>query len=172
MKYFIGLFLLVSTSSCFAPTSIYYEVNSDVSGFSTYNFYPVLDTNLAEDETKRIMQIIDLELYKADFQKSESPDFYVNFFAEENTTYVPIYNDSIPRQNDSITLKTVAVDQLLYLDVVNVEKDELAWTATIEGTLQDTLSEGEVHQYYVGKITEALQSFEREVKNEELENNE
>ena len=76
LSFCLGLFLM----SCKSAMDIQYEKNFDLSSYKTYNFYPIIDSKLPEDETKTIMQAVELQLFKQGYRKSETPDFYVKFF--------------------------------------------------------------------------------------------
>ena len=175
MKYVVICFVVLLTS-CVSSLDIQYDENFDLSSYKTYNFYPVIDSNLPEDETKQIMQIIALQLFKQGYQKSRTPDFYINFFSEENTQYVPEFSEEIDTSENNtspsytvsrkekvdtnkIRLKTVAIDQLLYLDVVDVKKDQLAWNVILEGSLEDPITEEKLFNYYTEIIESALKEF-------------
>jgi len=149
---------------------IQYEENFDLSSYKTYNFYPVIDSKLPEDETKTIMQAVALQLFKQGYKKSKNPDFYVNFFVEENTYYEPNvseekkkgnYKDSRKKKVDTnkVYLKTTAIDQLLYLDIIDVEKDQLAWNVVIEGFVENPITKEKLFHYYSEKIKKALKKF-------------
>ncbi len=148
--------------------NIQYEENLDLSSYKTYNFYPVIDSKLPEDETKTIMQAVALQLFKQGYKKSETPDFYVNFFVEESTFYKPDisednknYTEARKKKEDTskVYLKTTAIDQLLYLDIVDVQNDQLAWNVIIEGSIEDPITHEKLFQYYSEKIEKALTKF-------------
>ncbi len=164
LSFCLGLFLM----SCKSAMDIQYEKNFDLSSYKTYNFYPIIDSKLPEDETKTIMQAVELQLFKQGYKKSETPDFYVNFFVEENTYYTADfsgkkknYTESKKEKVDSskVYLRTTAIDQLLYLDIVDVQNDQLAWNVIIEGSIEDPITYEKLFQYYSEKIEKALIKF-------------
>ncbi len=149
---------------------IQYEENFDLSSYKTYNFYPVIDSKLPEAETKIIMQAVALELFKQGYKTSKNPDFYVNFFVEENTYYEPDISEEMKKESykksrkkkkdtSEIYLKTTAIDQLLFLDIIDVEKDQLAWNVIIEGFVEDPITKERLFKYYSENITKALKKF-------------
>ena len=151
---------------------VQYDKTIDLGGYKTYNFYPTIDSNLTEQETKQIMQILALQLYKHGYKKSRTPDFYVNFFVDENSSYRPISSEEKKKLNytaskkekadtSKIYLKTIAIDQLLYLDIVDVKKDQLAWNVVIKGFIEDPITDERLFQYYSERIEKALKKFHK-----------
>ncbi|PVW13334.1 hypothetical protein DDV96_13280 [Marixanthomonas spongiae] len=159
----------------------------DLTSYKTYNFYPTIAANLPEDETKLIMQAVALQLFKKGYDKSDTPDFYVNFFVEEYVSYIPDLsetksgdaknNQGAANQKNkkgtygeqqkektilqNMRLKTIAIDQALYLDVVDVKNDQLAWSAIIEGTIEAPVTEERIFQYYSERIEKAFKKFQK-----------
>lgn len=151
---------------------VQYDKTIDLGSYKTYNFYPTIDSNLPEEETKRVLQIIALQLYKQGYKKSESPDFYVNFFVDENSSYRPISSEEKKKLNyaaskkkkadtSKIYLKTIAIDQLLYLDIVDVKNDQLAWNVVIDGFIEEPITDERLFQYYSERIEKAFRKFQK-----------
>lgn len=151
---------------------IKYDEEVDLSNYKTYSFYPVIDSKLPEDETKTIMQAVAFQFFKKGYKRSETPDFYVNFFVEESTLYKPEisedynYAEARKKKTDTgkIYLKTTAIDQLLYLDIVDVQNDQLAWNVIIEGSIEDPITQEKLFQYYSKQIEKALNKFHKKSK--------
>lgn len=173
MKYvFVCCFVFLFTS-CIATMDVQYDETLNVKKYKTYSFYPVIDSNLPETETKQIMQLITFQLFKLNYKKADNPDFYINFFVEENNMYIPKPSEEEPEtetpsddktKSNTLRLKTVAIDQVMYLDVVDVKNDQLAWSAIIEGSIEEPITEEKMFQYYSEKIEKAFIKFQ-EVSN-------
>ncbi|RFN58691.1 DUF4136 domain-containing protein [Marixanthomonas ophiurae] len=170
MKYVLSFYMLLVLVSCSTTMDVQHDKTIDLSSYKTYSFYPTIDSNLPEEETKRVLQVIALQLYKQGYEKSKTPDFYVNFFVEENSSYRPIsseeknnYTETRKEKADTnrIYLKTIAIDQLLYLDIVDVKKDQLAWNVVIKGFIEEPITDERLFQYYSERIEKALKKFKK-----------
>jgi len=172
LKYILTLFLTFLLLSCNTTMDVQYDKTIDISSYKTYSFYPTIDSNLPEEETKRVLQIIALELYKQGYKKSETPDFYVNFFVDENSLYRPISSEEKKKLNytaskkekadtSRIYLETIAIDQFLYLDIVDVKNDQLAWNVVIKGSMEEPITDERLFQYYSERIEKAFKKFQK-----------
>ena len=81
MKIFLTLVLSVMVLSCGATVAVDYDDSTDFNQYKTYNFYPDIESGLNELDDKRIIKITDSLLQQRGFVRSESPQFYINFFA-------------------------------------------------------------------------------------------
>src|SRR5690606_3872136 len=83
MKSVFSILISVLLVSCGAAVAVDYDKQIDFSKFTTYNFYPNIDSGLNQLDDKRIMQITDSLLKQRGFSKSETPQLYINFYARE-----------------------------------------------------------------------------------------
>ncbi len=175
MKYVLSFYMLLVLVSCSTTMDVQYDKAIDLSSYKTYSFYPTIDSNLPEEETKRVLQIIALQLYKQGYKKSKTPDFYVNFFVDENSLYRPISSEEKKKLNyttskkekvdtSKIYLETIAIDQFLYLDIVDVKNDQLAWNVVIKGFMEEPITDERLFQYYSEKIDKAFKKFKKSAK--------
>lgn len=76
----IALFLLISSVvSCSAVRVNYdYDKETDFSSYTTYNYYPDMETGLSGLDTQRILVLLDSIMQIKGIQLSEEPDFYMN----------------------------------------------------------------------------------------------
>lgn len=78
MKQLLPIFFLVFFVSCSAIKVSYdYDKETDFSAYSTYNYYPDMDTGLSELDTKRLLRAIDSTLRGKGFLLSEEPEFLI-----------------------------------------------------------------------------------------------
>ena len=81
--YIVLLFIV----ACSGPRVIYdYDTQKDFSKYTTYNYYPDLQTGLSELDDKRLMAATDKVLSEKGFTKSDNPQFHINFIGKEYTT--------------------------------------------------------------------------------------
>ncbi|MDT0556900.1 DUF4136 domain-containing protein [Patiriisocius hiemis] len=136
----------------------------DYSQYKTYNFYPTLKTGLTEEESKLIVQIIEINMLKAKYKKSKNPDLYINFFAEElnyignSNNFIPIgsINDDVDK---SIPIKNVKVNQNLIVDFIDVDSDKLIWSSNIDGIYEKTITPKEKFKYYKNYLEKTVEKF-------------
>jgi hypothetical protein len=173
MRFFLVGMLLFSLMGCGPYMDVQHDTSVAISEYKTYNFYPTLSTNLSKEETIQVMQIISFQLFKYGYQKSDNPDFYVNFFVEENTYAVPIFETEDEEENAetgdegeenenqrrTMDLQLVGLDQTLFLDIVDKTNDQLAWTVTISGYLEETPTERKLYEYYTQIFEKAFKKF-------------
>lgn len=114
-----------------------YDENKDFSTLKTYNYYPKLSTGLSDLDERRLLDATDSILVLKGFQKSNTPEVYINF---KNKVYETPSRNSVGIGIGSGPLViggNVPVsmpDQHIQLtvDMVDVTKDELLWQAEID----------------------------------------
>jgi hypothetical protein len=84
MKAFLRFVLTVSVAgnivvSCTTVRVNYdYDKSTDFSNYSTYNYYPELNTGLSDLDSRRLMDALDSVMQTRGFLLSEEPDFLIN----------------------------------------------------------------------------------------------
>ncbi|QMU66336.1 MAG: DUF4136 domain-containing protein [Flavobacteriaceae bacterium] len=74
--------VLLSVLGCTSGKVVYdYDVKTDFKKFKTFNFYDDVGGGLNELDIKRATVIIEKQLVDRGFQKSETPDFLINFIS-------------------------------------------------------------------------------------------
>tara|TARA_R110002072_G_scaffold163357_2_gene315956 strand:- start:40347 stop:40871 length:525 start_codon:yes stop_codon:yes gene_type:complete len=166
----VGLMLLtVFLASCGASIAVDYDKEKDFSEFTSYQFYTDIDSGLSQLDDNRIIKAIDSSLQKRGFQKTNSPQFYVNFYAEEvvsnsrNTLGVGVGggggNVGVG-VSGGIPIGGRVVNQELTIDIVDASMGQsLAWQVVIEGELKEKASPEQKEAYYFSVIDKALQKF-------------
>ena len=79
---FIGLFLMCACSS--VRVAYDYDTAVNFSTYRSYNFYPSIESGLNSLDNHRIMTITDSILRFRGWEKSDTPQLYINFYASEN----------------------------------------------------------------------------------------
>ncbi|MBC2839597.1 DUF4136 domain-containing protein [Robiginitalea sp. SC105] len=59
-----------------------YEREQQWAGYSTFNFYPDMQTGLSELDSRRLLDAVETVLRQQGFRQSEEPDFLVNVYGE------------------------------------------------------------------------------------------
>tara|TARA_Y100001954_G_C15493524_1_gene446293 strand:- start:68 stop:613 length:546 start_codon:yes stop_codon:yes gene_type:complete len=126
-----------------------YNKNLDFSNLKTYAFSKdgIDKVKINDIDKKRILRAIDIELYNKGFRKSSiNPDFTINFFTKTNqkVNYYPSNNyygamDVSPylgsyHYANSWYLNSYKYNEgVLFIDVIDNKKNELAWQGIGKG---------------------------------------
>ena len=86
MKLLSILVLSIFFVACGATVAVDYDKQADFSKYSTYNYFPTIDSGLNQLDDSRIMQITDSLLQQRGFVKSDTPQLYINFYARESVS--------------------------------------------------------------------------------------
>ncbi|MCW5520150.1 DUF4136 domain-containing protein [Aureitalea sp. L0-47] len=168
MKLLFAILGLSMLLSCGAYVGVDYNEETDFSTYTTYNFYPDRESGLNQLDEKRIMRITDSLLQQKGFIKSDTPQLYVNFFAEEtlsnSRSTIGIGIGGGGRNvgggvSGGIPIGSAQINQLLTFDLVDVVKDDLVWQAKAEGNLKKSASPGKKVSYYQGVISKILKKY-------------
>ena len=166
---FLSIFILsIFIISCGATVSVDYDTQADFSKYKTYNIFPTVDSGLNKLDDTRIIQITDSLLQERGFVKSETPQFYINFYAHEmvsnsrNTIGIGVGsgggNVGIG-VSGGIPIGGRIINQELTMDFIDTEKDALIWQAVAEGEIKERATPQEKEAYYIGVIGRILKKY-------------
>lgn len=168
MKSVFSILISVLLVSCGAAVAVDYDKQIDFSKFTTYNFYPNIDSGLNQLDDKRIMQITDSLLKQRGFSKSETPQLYINFYARErisnsrNTIGIGVGGGSRNvgvGVSGGIPIGGTVINQELTMDFIDVEKDDLVWQAIADGEMKERTTPQQRIDYYNSVIRKILAKF-------------
>ena len=153
MKSIVPFILLLFLVSCSAIRVNYdYDKDADFSIYTTYNYYPDLDTGLSELDSKRLLRVIDSTMRGKGFLLSEEPEFLINILSRSFET---------PRNNTvgvglggggrnvgggmsiGIPVGAANVEREIQFDFIDSQKDELFWQAITVSSLRENSSPNE-----------------------------
>lgn len=161
----LGMFLLLS---CGAYIGVDYDEQTDFSGYTSYNFYPSIESGLSQLDDNRIMKITDSLLRQKGFTKSEDPQLYVNFFAVESVSNsrstIGIGVGGGGRNvgggiSGGIPIGGKTINQRLTFDLIDAEEDDLVWQATADGDMKEKSTPLQKEKYYEGVLVKILKKF-------------
>ena len=166
---FLSIFIVsIFLISCGAAVSVDYDPQTDFSKYKSYSFYPTLDSGLSELDDSRIIQITDSLMQERGFIKSETPQFYINFYAHErvsrsrNTVNVGVggrgRNVGVG-VSGGIPIESKKINQELTMDFIDVQNDDLVWQAVAEGEMKERTTPQQKEQYYTGAIQKILKKY-------------
>lgn len=173
MKLIYTVLVCVFLSSCGATVATDYEKSTDFTAYKTYNYYPSINSGLSELDDKRITKVTDSLLQARGFKKSNTPQFYVNFFAEEqlsnsrNTIGVGIGSGGRNGGfgiSGGIPIGGKTINQKFTLDFIDVLKDGLFWQAVIDGNYREKSSPLQKEKYYFTIIEKALKKYPPKIR--------
>lgn len=168
MKFIYVFILGILVASCGASVAVDYDRQTDFSKYTSYNFYPTIESGLNELDDNRIKSIVDSLLQQKGFIKSENPQLYINFFARENVTNS---RNTIGigigggggnvgvGVSGGIPIGGRVINQQLTMDFIDVEKDDLVWQAIAEGELKERSTPQQKEAYYLSVIQKILSKY-------------
>lgn len=168
MKYLIILFVSSILISCGTTVSYDYDTNTDFSVYKSYNFYPNLKSNLSNLDNARIIKATDSILISRGFEKSESPQILINFFASEfltqSNTSIGIgvgtggYNGGVG-VSGGIPVGGDIIKQKITFDFIDNKEDKLIWQAIGNDDLKVKANSQQKDVYYFTVINKILKGY-------------
>ncbi|WP_276167963.1 DUF4136 domain-containing protein [Zobellia alginiliquefaciens] len=150
MKNAFTLLLILLLVSCNAIKVNYdYDKATDFSNYSTYNYYPDMETGLSELDTKRLLHAVNSEMQLKGIRFSEDPDFYINIESESfqaprnNTVGVGIGGTGRSVGGGvsvGIPVGQPKLEREIRFDFVDVKKDELFWQGQTQSSFKENVT--------------------------------
>jgi len=169
MKVLLASLLAMLLISCGPTVYLDFDKKTDFSGYTTYQFYPDIDSGMNQLDDKRVMMAIDSVLNQRGFTKTDSNRFYINFYATEiisnsrNTLGIGVGggggNVGVG-VSGGIPIGGAVVNHQLTLDFVDAQGDQsLVWQAVIEGEIKEKATPQQKEAYFYSVVQKALQKF-------------
>lgn len=168
MKHLKYLLLLVIVA-CSSPKIVYdYDTQEDFSKYKTFNFFSDAGKGLNDFDRKRIESVIESTLNKQGLKLSESPDFFINFSAQElekeedNNVGVGIGGGNGGfgiGVSTGISLGTEKILQQLTIDFVSAKEDQLFWQSISESLLKVKTTPEERTKRYQSLLPKVFSEF-------------
>ena len=140
MKNLFSLFIIAICVACSGPKVVYdYDTQKDFSKYTTYNYYPELNTGLSDLDQKRLLAATDKSLAEKGFKKSDTPQIHINFKSKEysrpsnNSFGVGIGNGPI-QIGGNIPFGAPNQRIQLTVDFIDINSNELIWQAEADDT--------------------------------------
>ncbi len=168
MKHFLFLITACILISCGATVNYDYDSQTYFSGYKSYNYYPNISSELSNLDNIRIMKATDSILQSRGFEKSDSPQFLINFFAKEfisqsNTTIGSGvggggHNGSVG-VSGGVPVGGDIINQKLTFDFIDEKEDKLFWQAIGSDELKVKANPLQKDAYYFELISKILKGF-------------
>lgn len=155
-------------TACGATVALDYDTTTDFSIYKTYNFYPSIESGLSELDENRITQITDSLLQQKGFEKTETPQLLINFFASE---YISDSGSSIGigiggggrnvgvGVGGDIPIGSKIVNQHFTMDFVDAAKDDLVWQAVVDDDYKVNSTPAMKETYYTALLQKILAKY-------------
>lgn len=161
--------LLVITSlilfACSTPRVVYdYDTQKDFNTYSTYNYYPNLNANLSDLDTKRLLASTDSILATKGLKISDTPQLYINFKSKQyktpNNNRIGIGIGNGPFNiGGSIPFGAPNQHIQLTMDFIDVSKDELIWQAEVDDVQNSTYTPENRENFFYVMMNKILQKY-------------
>jgi hypothetical protein len=164
--FLFGLLLLTACGTSVVVADYDKEVN--FAQYTSYNYFPTIESGLNELDDKRIMYALDSLLQQRGFVKSETPQLYINFFAKEflsnsrNTIGIGVGSGGGNvgvGVSGGIPIGGKVINQTLTIDFIDTSSDALVWQALAEGELKEKATPEQKEAYYVSVIEKVLKKY-------------
>ena len=126
-----------------------YASETNFSRYTTYNYYPDLDTGLSELDTKRLLRAVDSVLEAKGIPIAENPDFLINIhsvsYRNNPNSSVGVGMGGTGRNvgggvQVGIPLGSSGMSRDIIFDFVDTEKDALFWQAVSSSNFNENAS--------------------------------
>jgi len=168
MKYLFILITSVTLVSCGASVSYDYDTKTNFSNYKTYDFYPNISSGLSNLDNIRVMKAADSILQSRGFEKSDSPQFLINFFVKEfitksNTTIGfgvggGGHNGGIA-VSGGVPVGGDIINQKLTFDFIDEKEDKLFWQAAGSDEIKVNANPSQKDEYYFKLISKMINGF-------------
>jgi len=169
MKSILLLFISFLLFSCGPTVFVDYEKEQDFSEFTTYQFYPDIDSGLSVLDNKRVKAAIDSVLQQRGFTRTDYNRFFINFYVNEiisnsrSTLGVGIAggggNVGVG-VSGGIPIGGNVIDQRLTIDIVDATKNQsLVWQAIVTDELKEKASPQQKEAHYFSLVAKAFKNF-------------
>ncbi|MCX2720712.1 DUF4136 domain-containing protein [Lentiprolixibacter aurantiacus] len=150
MKKIILPILLILLASCGAVRVNYdYSQETDFSVYTTYDYYPDMDTGLSQLDTKRLLRVVDSVMQIRGFSISDQPDFYINIqssvYRDATSSSVGVGMGGTGRNvgggiSVGVPLGGSGITREIVFDFVDADRDALFWQAVSNSNYRENAS--------------------------------
>jgi len=150
MKGLALILLILCCMSCGAVRVNYdYDKITDFSNYTTYNYYPEMETGMNELDTKRLLKAVDATMQLKGILFSEEPDFFINIqsraFRAPQSNTVGVGVGGTGRNvgggvSIGLPIGQPKLEREIIFDLVDSQKDELFWQAISESAFRENAS--------------------------------
>lgn len=169
MKTIVPILFILFLTSCNALKVNYdYDKDTDFSAYTTYNYYPEMETGLSGLDTKRLMTAIDSTMRGKGILLSEEPEFYIalvgrSFEAPRNNTVGVGVGGSGHSVGGGLSVGipvgAAKIQREIRFDFVDSQKDELFWQAITVTSFPENISPELRERKLSALVVKALEKY-------------
>lgn len=169
MKTIVPILIVLFLSSCNAVKVNYdYNRDTDFSSYTTYSYYPDMETGLSALDVRRLTKAIDSTMRRKGILLCEEPEFYIalvgrSFEAPRNNTVGVGVGGSghIVGGGLSVGIPVGAakLQREIRFDFVDSQKDELFWQAVTIASFNENISPELREQKLSAMVVKALEKY-------------
>ena len=140
------IILVLFFVSCASHVSYDYDKETDFSNYTTYNYYPEMETGLSELDTNRLLKAIDSTMLVKGFLLSEEPEFFINIISSSitnpsgNTVGVGLGGTGGNVGGGvsiGLPIGRTKLERHIRFDLIDTQKDVLFWQAISQSAYND-----------------------------------
>lgn len=159
---------LLGTYSC-KPILIDYDSRTNFTQYTTYNYYPNIQSGLSDLNDSRMRRAVEKVLREKGFVKSNTPDILINYYTTQSTK--PSYSSldlgigkSIGRSvgvgiNTRIPIGTKQKVQHITFDIIDKKLDKLIWQAAMNANVKEDGTVASRDAQYLRNVAKLLKNF-------------
>ncbi|MEM7185733.1 MAG: DUF4136 domain-containing protein [Bacteroidota bacterium] len=169
MKPILTLLAAFVLFSCGPAVYVDFDEKEDFSEYTTYQFYPDIESGLNQLDDKRIMAAIDSVLQQRGFRNTPKSRFFINFYANESvsssrsTLGIGVGSGGVNGGvgvSGGIPIGGSVINQVLTIDFVNARGDQgLVWQAVVEKELKARATPLQKEAHFNKMVSKALAKF-------------
>ena len=148
-----GLYFMLLVLCCTACSTVRvaydYDKTTDFSNYTTYGYYPEMETGLSELDAKRLLKAIDAIMQQKGILFSEEPEILINIqsraFQNPSNNTVGVGVGGTGRNvgggvSIGLPLGGSGIEREIVFDLIDSQKDALVWQAISESAFREGAS--------------------------------
>lgn len=168
-RYLLLLLLIPTLFSCSSVRVQYdYERDTDFTSYSTYNYYPDLQSGLSELDEGRLIRALDSVMQAKGYLLSEEADFFINIFSSSfrnpQGSAVGVGVGGTGRNvgggvSIGLPLGQGGYEREIVFDLIDSQKDALFWQAVSNCNYRENASPAEREEILQAVVARVFSKF-------------
>lgn len=167
MKGLFTAFISVLLLSCGATTQFDYDENANFSQYTTYSYFPTIESGLNALDNQRVKRALDSLMPYKRLQQAEAGQLLINFYAAEQVTAGNTIGIGVGGGSRNVGVGVGGgipiggnkIEQQFTLDLIDAQNDALVWQGVFNGTYPEKATPAQRQAYYVKVIGRILKGY-------------